>query len=50
MPYAFTEHGVAMLSVVLKSKIAVQISLLIIDAFVAMSTDVVTIIEKIKGK
>ena len=36
MPYAFSEQGVAMLSAVLKSKTAVQISLLIIDAFVEM--------------
>jgi hypothetical protein len=35
MPYAFTEHGVAMLSAVLKSKTAIQISLLIIDAFIS---------------
>lgn len=35
-PYAFTEQGVAMLSAVLKSKMAVQVSLRIMDAFVAM--------------
>ena len=33
-PYAFTEHGVAMLSAVLKSQRAVQMSVLIIRAFV----------------
>jgi hypothetical protein len=33
-PYAFTEHGVAMLSAVLKSQRAVQMSILIIRAFV----------------
>jgi hypothetical protein len=32
----FTEHGVAMLSAVLKSKIAVDISIKIIDAFIAI--------------
>jgi hypothetical protein len=33
-PYAFTEHGVAMLSAILKSQRAVQMSILIIRAFV----------------
>jgi ORF6N domain len=36
LPYAFTEQGVAMLSAVLKSQIAVTISIQIIDAFVEM--------------
>ena len=35
-PYAFTEHGVAMHSSVLKSGRAVQMSILIIRAFVRM--------------
>ncbi|KQC07836.1 MAG: hypothetical protein APR54_05505 [Candidatus Cloacimonas sp. SDB] len=35
-PYAFTEQGVAMLSAVLRSKAAVQVSIQIIDAFVIM--------------
>ena len=35
-PYAFTEQGVAMLSTVLKSDVAAEISVKIIDAFVAM--------------
>jgi len=35
-PYAFTEHGVAMLSSVLKSKRAVQMSIAIINAFVRL--------------
>ncbi|WP_206611789.1 ORF6N domain-containing protein [Acidithiobacillus sulfuriphilus] len=35
-PYAFTEQGVAMLSAVLRSETAVQISIHIINAFVAM--------------
>lgn len=35
-PYAFTEHGVAMLSTVLNSDRAVQMSILIIKAFVRL--------------
>ncbi len=35
-PYAFTEQGVAMLSVLLRSEIAVNISVQIINAFVSM--------------
>lgn len=35
-PYAFTEQGVAMLSAVLRSETAVQISIQIMNAFVAM--------------
>lgn len=36
LPYAFTEHGVAMLSSVLKSERAVQMNILIIRAFVKL--------------
>ena len=36
-PYAFTEQGVAMLSGILKSDIAVNTSIMIINAFVSMS-------------
>jgi phage regulator Rha-like protein len=36
LPYAFTEHGVAMLSSVLNSERAVQMNILIIRAFVKM--------------
>ncbi|MCK5686914.1 ORF6N domain-containing protein [bacterium] len=36
LPYVFTEQGVSMLSAVLKSEIAIQISIQIIDAFVNM--------------
>ncbi len=36
LPYAFTEHGVAMLSSVLNSERAVQMNILIIRAFVAL--------------
>ena len=35
-PRVFTEQGVAMLSIILKSKVAVQTSIKIMDAFVAM--------------
>lgn len=36
LPYVFTEQGVSMLSAVLKSDIAIDISIKIIDAFVNM--------------
>ena len=36
LPYAFTEQGVAMLSAVLRSDVAVYMSIRIMDAFVAM--------------
>jgi hypothetical protein len=36
LPYAFTEYGFAMLSSILRSKKAIMISILIIDAFIAM--------------
>ncbi|MCL2282398.1 MAG: ORF6N domain-containing protein [Fibromonadales bacterium] len=36
VPYVFTEQGVAMLSAVLRSDIAIRISIQIMDAFVAM--------------
>lgn len=36
LPYAFTEHGVLMLSSVLKSKQAISISIQIIDVFVKL--------------
>ena len=35
-PYAFTEQGVSMLSAVFKSDIAINVSIMIMDAFVAM--------------
>ena len=35
-PYAFTEHGVAMLSAVLKSDRAVRMSIFIVRAFVQL--------------
>lgn len=36
LPYAFTEQGVAMLSAVLKSKRAVQMSIMIVRAFIKL--------------
>lgn len=36
MPYVFTEHGITMLAGILKSAVAVAMSLKIVDAFVAM--------------
>ena len=36
MPYAFTEHGVAMLSSVLKSDRAIEINIQIMRAFIAL--------------
>jgi len=36
LPYGFTEHGVAMLSSVLRSKRAVQMNILIIRAFIRL--------------
>ncbi len=36
LPYVFTEHGITMLVGILKSEIAVAMSLRIVDAFVAM--------------
>ena len=41
-PYAFTEHGVAMLSSVLNSDRAVQMNIIIIRAFVRMRELLVT--------
>ena len=35
-PYAFTEHGVAMLSSVLRSKRAIQMNILIVRAFIRL--------------
>jgi hypothetical protein len=41
-PYAFTEFGVAMLSSVLNSEIAIQISLKIMRAFVELRQIIAT--------
>ncbi|RLA64178.1 MAG: ORF6N domain-containing protein [Epsilonproteobacteria bacterium] len=51
-PYVFTEHGVAMLSAVLKSKTAVEVSILIVKTFVKIREYLTTNIkleEKIKN-
>jgi hypothetical protein len=54
-PYAFTEHGVAMLSSVLKSTRAVQMNILMIRAFVKMREllaahkDLATRVEKLEA-
>lgn len=54
LPYAFTEHGVAMLSSVLSSKRAVHMNILIIRAFIklremlATHKDLARKIEKLK--
>ena len=42
MPFAFTEQGVSMLSAVLKSPIAIQTSIAIMRAFVAMRNYIMT--------
>ena len=42
-PYAFTEQGIAMLSGVLKSDVAVQVSIRLINVFVAMRKTLATI-------
>lgn len=36
IPYVFTEHGVAMLSAILNSKKAIQMSIFIVRAFIKM--------------
>ena len=36
LPYVFTEQGIAMLSGILKSEVAIQVSIRIMDAFVEM--------------
>lgn len=56
LPYAFTEHGVMMLSNVLKSKRAIEVSMRIIDVFIllretlANHTELRLEIEEIKKK
>lgn len=42
MPFAFTEQGVSMLSAVLHSPTAIQVSISVIDAFVAMRNYIMT--------
>ena len=56
LPYAFTEHGVMMLSNVLKSKRAIEVSMQIIDVFILLretladNTEMRLEIELIKKK
>ncbi len=38
LPYAFTEQGVAMLATILRTKVAEEVSIKIMDAFVTMLT------------
>jgi hypothetical protein len=53
-PLAFTEHGVVMLSAVLNSKRAVQMSVMVVEAFVrlremiAANKDLATRVEKLE--
>ena len=42
LPYAFTEQGVSMLSAVLRSPTAIQVSISIMDAFIAMRNCILT--------
>ena len=54
LPYAFTEHGVVMLSSVLNSERAIQMSILVVDAFVRMreliatNKDIAARVEKLE--
>ena len=54
-PYAFTEHGIAMLSAVLRSERAIQMSILIVRAFVkirellAHNKDLAARVEKLEA-
>ena len=56
LPYAFTEHGVAMLSSVLKSKRAIQMNIFIIRAFIELRKMLVSHeqisrrLQKVEGK
>lgn len=56
LPYAFTEHGVLMLSNVIKSKNAISVSIQIIDVFVKLrqaltdNTELRLIIEELRKK
>lgn len=54
LPLAFTEHGVVMLSSVLRSDIAIQASILIVRAFVAIRRSIVSYpldkVERLEGQ
>lgn len=45
MPYVFTEQGIAMLSAVLKSDVAVEVSIKIMNSFVEMRNFLLSNIE-----
>lgn len=47
MAYVFTEQGIAMLSVVLKGDIAVEVSIKIMNVFVEIEIDKLEFIKKI---
>jgi len=55
-PYAFTQEGVAMLSVVLRSKQAIQVSIAIVRTFIRVrqileqNRDIAARVEKLEGK
>jgi len=55
-PFAFTEHGIAMLSSVLRSERAVQVNIAIMRAFIKLrhalhnSHDLARRVEKVEGK
>ncbi|MBM6786821.1 ORF6N domain-containing protein [Collinsella tanakaei] len=52
LPYAFTEQGVAMLSAVLRSDTAIEVSIRIIDEFVAMRhflAENAALLERLRG-
>ncbi|RLD31400.1 MAG: ORF6N domain-containing protein [Bacteroidetes bacterium] len=56
MPYAFTEHGILMLSSVLKSQRAEKVNMLIIDTFVKirelifLNKDLVHQLEQVRNR
>jgi len=56
LPFVFTEHGILMLSNVLKSQSAIEVSIRIIDVFVKLRaeylehTEIWLAIERIKGQ
>jgi hypothetical protein len=56
LPYAFTEHGILMLSSVLKSERAEKVNILIIDTFIRLREilfihkDMVNQLEKVRNK
>ena len=49
LPYAFTEQSVAMLSSVLHTYAAIQVSIIITDAFVAMRRYVMTKMHRLRN-